>query len=62
MFSNSIKKERFISILVIIVSLPLSIVGAASNSLPVGTLFGFALALGIDRLISSFKHGKTADK
>lgn len=49
------KKKRQNSLCAIIIGLPLSIVGAASQSIIVGSIFGFVLTLGIDGLIGSFK-------
>ena len=49
-----IKKKRAISIMTIIIALPFSIMGAASNSLIFGGIFGFLWALGIDSFIDTF--------
>ena len=54
----SLKNKRLIYILAIIISLPLSISFAVSQSMLFGSFFGFILALGIDGLIGSFKKAK----
>lgn len=48
-------KKRLYAVIAVIVCLPLSIVGAASQNLIMGSFFGFILALGIDYLLSSYK-------
>ena len=53
---KEIKKKRLFSIIAIIISLPLSLVGAASQDMFIGVVFGFALCLGIDGLIESFNN------
>jgi len=58
MFSENFKKERTIAWIMTIVSLPLSIVGAASNSILIGAFFGFTLALGVDYLVDIHKKIK----
>ena len=50
-----IKKKRAISIMTIIIAFPFSIMGAASNSLILGGIFGFLWALGIDSFIDTFR-------
>lgn len=49
-------KKRIVILLTIIISLPLSLIGAASNSLIMGGFFGFILVLSIDKFVSSFKR------
>lgn len=54
----SLQKERLLCVIAIIISLPLSISFAASQSILFGSFFGFILALGIDGLIGTFRKAK----
>ncbi len=58
MGKESKKKKRIVSLLTIIISLPLSILGAASQNIVLGVVFGFLLAIGIDSFISTFSKTK----
>lgn len=49
------KKKKLYSLLAIVVGLPIALMGAASQSLAIGGLFGFILALGIDGFIDSIR-------
>ena len=52
---KAIKKKRIYSLIAILIGLPLALVGAASQSMVIGVVFGCVLALGIDGLIDSFR-------
>ncbi len=49
------KKTRLVAVLAIIISLPLSIAGAASQNVATGSIWGLVLAVGVDFLIDSFR-------
>lgn len=52
---SEMKKKRLVSLVAILVSLPLSLLGAATQNFILGGFFGFILGLGIDISVSSFK-------
>jgi len=47
-------KKRLSALVVVLVCLPFSIVGAASQSIIMGVFFGSVLAFGIDSLLRSY--------
>ena len=49
------KVKRLYSLLAIVVGLPVALMGAASQNLATGGLFGIIIALGIDGFIDSFR-------
>lgn len=53
--TNNTTKKRICFLIAIIISIPLAIVGAPSQSLITGGLFGFILALSLDGLIDSYR-------
>lgn len=56
------KKKIIICILTIVISLPLSLVYAASQNMILGSFFGFALALGLDELVNILKQRSIVTK
>lgn len=61
--TNNKTKKRICFLIATIVSIPLAVVGASSQSLITGGLFGFILALNLDGLIDSYriKYKSTGD-